>query len=112
MTTKKTETRGGYRPGAGRKAIFDLGQNKRTQIIKEIDAEAKANKTSFGCELGRLIFNPSGDKRLKLAAMQLYVRDVLPKVSERDVTETKITGPAVYLPEQHPRLKAVEGGKK
>ncbi len=112
MTTKKTETRGGYRPGAGRKGVFDLGRKKRTQIIKEIDAEAKANKTTFGSELGRLIFNPSGDKRLKLAAMKLYVRDVLPRVSERDVTETKLIGPAVFLPERHPRLEVVDGGKK
>ena len=35
-----------------------------------------------------------------MQTMQLYVRDVLPKISERDVTETQILKPQIYLPEE------------
>ena len=48
------------------------------------------------------MFGRGKDKRLKLAATQLYVRDVLPKVSERDVTVTEITKPQIFVPEKYP----------
>jgi len=97
-----TENRGGDRDGSGRKSIFDLGQKTRSKIIKQVEAQAKKNGTSFGLELGKLMFAPNAEKRLKMQAMQLYVRDVLPKVSERDVTVTEISKPQIFVPEKYP----------
>ena len=97
-----TENRGGCRPGAGRKTIFDLGDKERAKIVKQVDEQAKKNGTDFGSELGKLMFAPNADKRLKMQAMQLYVRDVLPKVSERNVTVNEIRKPQVFIPEELP----------
>ena len=97
-----TENRGGKREGAGRKAIFELGEAKRKKILKDVEAVAEEKGTSIGQEIGNLIFGRGKDKRLKMQALQLYVRDVLPKVSERDVTVTAITKPQVFLPEKYP----------
>lgn len=97
-----TENRGGKREGAGRKAIFELGEAKRKEILKDVEAIAKKKGTSLGKELAVMMFGRGKDKRLKMTAMQLYVRDVLPKVSEREVTVTAITKPQVFLPEKYP----------
>lgn len=108
MSDKNGQNRGGAREGAGRKPVFDLGQAERENIIKEVRAAAEEKGTSFGQELGALMFGgKKAEKRTRLAAMQLYVRDVLPKVSEREVNEPKWTGPAVYLPEQRPALETI-----
>lgn len=97
-----TENRGGKREGAGRKPIFELGEAKRKAIMKEVEIVAEEKGTSLGKEIGNMMFGRGKDKRLKMQAMQLYVRDVLPKVSERDVTVTEITKPQVFLPEKYP----------
>ncbi len=110
MSVKKTENRGGRRPGSGRKLVLDLGRRRREEIIKQVEAEAKANGTSFGEQLGKLMFGVGGDKRLKLAAMQLYAREILPRVREGEASADDIKGPAIYLPEQRPELEPIEGG--
>ena len=97
-----TENRGGKREGSGRKAMFKLGNKERSKIIRKVQEQAKQNGTDFGSELGKLMFAPRAEKRLKMQAMQLYVRDVLPKVSERDITTTQITKPQVFVPEPYP----------
>ncbi len=97
-----TENRGGSRPGAGRKAIFELGDKERANIVKQVNEQARKNGTDFGSELGKLMFAPNAEKRLKMQAMQLYVRDVLPKTSERDVNVTEITKPQIFVPEKYP----------
>ena len=110
--TNKTENRGGKREGSGRKPIFELGEKERCQIISDVNEKATENGTSFGSELGKIMFGKGGDKRTRLQAMRLYATDILPKMSERDVTETKIVGPAVFLPDKNPRLELVKGEKK
>jgi hypothetical protein len=107
-----TENRGGTREGAGRKAIFELGEAKRKEILRDVAAVAEKKGTSLGRELGEMMFGRGKDKRVKMQAMQLYCRDILPKVSEREVAVSKIRGPAIYLPEQRPSLQSIEGGKK
>ena len=99
MTNDK-ENRGGKREGAGRKPIFELGEAKRKQIMKDVEEIANEKGTSIGKELGNMMLG--NDKRLRMQAMQLYVRDVLPKISERDVTTTTITKPQVFVPEKYP----------
>ena len=110
--TMKRENRGGKRKGSGRKPIFELGEKERCQVISDVNEKAKENGTSFGSVLGDIMFGKGGDKRTRLQAMRLYATDILPKISERDVTETKINGPAIFLPEDHPRLEVISGGKK
>lgn len=99
---KKTENRGGKREGSGRKPIFELGERERRKIIEDVTAQATDNGTSFGSELGKLMFSEGGDKRTRLQAMRLYATDILPKMSERDITVKEITKPQVFLPERYP----------
>lgn len=104
--TKKKENRGGRREGAGRKPIFEIGEQKRRQILMDIDAEAEERGSSMGRELAKMMF--SEDKRVQIQALQLVIRDVLPKVSERDVTVTEVQKPQIYLPEELPDAEGVE----
>lgn len=99
---KKIENRGGKREGSGRKAIFELGEKERREVIQDVKAKAAENKTSFGTELGEIMFGKGGDKRTRLQAMRLYATDILPKVSERDITVTEITKPQIFVPEKYP----------
>ena len=94
------ENRGGAREGSGRKAIFEIGEAKRTEILEAIDTAVQENKTSVGQELAKMICGK--DQRLKMQAIQIYLRDLLPKTSERDVTVTEITKPQVFVPEKYP----------
>ena len=96
------ENRGGKREGAGRRQVFELGEAKRKEIMKDVAESAASKNTSIGKELGDMMFGRSKDKRTKLTAMQLYVRDVLPKISERETTENVILKPEIYLPESLP----------
>lgn len=96
-----SNTHGGAREGAGRKPLLDLAGENREQIIKDVLEEGKKLGLTFGSVLGKLIFETE-DKRTKLAAMQLYVRDVLPKVSEREVNVNEIQKPQVFTPEKYP----------
>ena len=100
MSKTKTENRGGKRKGSGRKSLFALGHEERAQVIKDIDAEFKKNGTSRGIELGKMM--NSSDQRLKMQAYQLFYRDVIPKVAERDVSITEFKMPQVFIPEKYP----------
>lgn len=100
MSKAKTEYRGGKRKGSGRKSLFALGYAERVQIIKDVDSEFKKNGTSRGIELGKMM--TSNDQRLKMQAYQLFYRDVIPKVAERDVTTTEYKIPQVFIPEKYP----------
>ncbi len=96
---------GGEREGAGRpkkEELLELGGESRSEIINTFTRIAEENGTTFGEELAKLVFGKRKEKRLKMQAMQLYVRDVLPKTSERDVTGTEITKPQVFVPEKYP----------
>ena len=96
---------GGAREGAGRpkrEELLDLGGESRAEIIRTIERVAKEHGTTFGGEIANMIFGKNKEKRLKMQAMQLYVRDVLPKISERETTETVILKPEIYLPELLP----------
>jgi len=96
------ENRGGKREGSGRKAILKLGNKERSDIIVKVREQAKKNGTDFGTQLGKLMFAPRAEKRLKMQAMQLYVRDVLPKLAEKDVSVTEIRKPQIFVPEPYP----------
>ena len=98
----KTENRGGKRPGAGRKPLSELGGEKREEIIADVQAVAEKNGTSFGQELGKLMFGRNKDKRLMMSAMQLYARDILPRISEKEATAAEIKVPQIFIPEQFP----------
>lgn len=101
MAVKK-ENRGGKREGAGRKPLLELAGQTRQDIIKQVIQIAEDNDTSFGEVLGNMIFAKRGEKRVKMQAMQLFVRDVLPKVAEQEVTKTSIVKPEIYMPEEMP----------
>jgi len=102
MSTKKTENRGGKRKGSGRKPIFELSDSVRREIIVDVMAEAEANGTSIGRVMGQAIFKPGGDQRYKTQHLQTFLRDVLAKQSERDVTITEFKVPQIFVPEKYP----------
>lgn len=95
------ENRGGAREGAGRKPLLDLSGTQREEIIKQVKAVAEKYGTSLGEVLGEMMFSGK-DRRTKLAAMRLYVGDVLPKVSESHKEVTDHTKPQVFTPEKYP----------
>ena len=49
-----------------------------------------------------MIFKPGGDQRYKTQGIQTFIRDVLAKQSERDVTVTQYKMPEVFIPEKYP----------
>lgn len=98
---EKVENRGGAREGAGRKPLLDLSSEQRKTIIADVESVAAENGTTFGRELGKMMFGMDKDDRTKLAAMKLFSGDVLAKVSEREVTITEHVKPQVYLPEKY-----------
>jgi hypothetical protein len=81
--------------------LLELAGENREQIIKEVQEAGRKLGLTFGEMLGKLIFENT-DKRNQLAAMRMYVADVLPKVSEREVNVTETTKPQVFTPEKYP----------
>ena len=91
---------GGKREGSGRKALLELAGESRVEIIDTVKRIAAENDTTFGEELADMMFGKRKEKRLKMQAMQLFIKDVLPKVSETERTENIVLVPQIYLPEE------------
>ena len=77
------------------------------------EAEARADqegKTIFGVLLD-FIYDTNASLRDRTACVKLALEHTAPKIHEGGETDLAL-GPAVFLPEQHPRLELVKGGKK
>jgi len=115
MTTKagKKENRGGKRPGAGRpKGSRETLSTRQVGDMLD-EAEEKADQedmTIFGVLLG-FIYDSKASLRDRTACIKLALEHTVPKIQEGGEAD-QVLGPAVFLPEQHPRLEVIEGGKK
>ena len=109
MSTKaKNPNWGGARPGSGpKKETLSVRQVKA--ILKEVEDRAeKEGKTIYGVLLD-IIYG--GSERNSMTAAKLIMDYTLIKLHEGGEADQAL-GPAVYLPEQKSRLKAIDGGKK
>ena len=108
MPTRSERNWGGRRPGAGRKPET-LSVRQLAKMEKAADARAKKE--------GRTVYDVildiayQGSEGNRLAASKLWLQYTVPQVHEGGEAD-KALGPAVFLPEKHPRLELVEGGKK
>ena len=115
MTTKTgmKEGRGGKRPGAGRPkgSRETLSTRQVGDMLDEAREMAEQEgKTIFRVLLG-FIYDTDANLRDRTACIKLALEHTVPKLSEGGEAD-KALGPAVFLPEQHPRLEVIDGGKK
>ena len=113
----KNPNYGGQRAGAGRpKEPLSVRQ------VTEMRAKMKARAKITGKDENDILvdwiqaFEADGTPvdigiRDRIACMKLWKEYTSPKITEGGEAD-KTVGPAVFLPELHPRLELVDGGKK
>ena len=108
---EKKDNRGGIREGAGRKPGRETLSVRQ---LKEFERSAKAMAKEHGATLQDVVlaiaYDDEAPRRDRLAAAKLYWDKSVIVASEGGEGD-KILGPAVFLPEKHPRLEVVDGGK-
>ena len=115
----KTEHRGGKREGAGRKSGREpLSVRQVTEMRAKMKARAKITGKDENDILVDWIqaFEADGTPvdigiRDRIACMKLWKEYTSPKITEGGEAD-KVVGPAIFLPEQHPRLEVISGDKK
>ncbi len=124
MTEKaqKQSSHGGKRAGAGRKAGYSPG--RETLSVRQVkdmrDKMADRAKITGKDENDILIdwiqaCEADGTQvdigiRDRIACMKLWKEYTSPKITEGGEAD-KIIGPAVFLPEKHPRLELIDGDR-
>jgi len=111
VNTKKKDNRGGKREGAGRKPGREaLSVRQLREFERAAESMAKEHgKTLQEVVLG-IAYDESSSNKDQLAAAKLYWDKSIIVASEGGEAD-KAAGPAVFLPEQHPRLEVIDGGK-
>ena len=123
MTTKsKNPNHGGKREGAGRKSGYSPGREALSvRQVKDMRAKMQARAKITGKDENDILidwiqaFDADGTPvdigiRDRIACMKLWKEYTSPKITEGGEAD-QILGPAVFLPEQHPRLELIDGGK-
>ena len=64
-------------PVRNQRSLLDVSDTERLRIIEDVHRAAEAEGVNLGEELGRMMCGKNRDKRLKLAAWQCFLRDVL-----------------------------------
>ena len=118
MTEKiqKKENRGGKRAGAGRKPGYSPGREALSvRQAKEFEATARKLAKEFGMTMqeviGRQVYDAEASRKDIQTAVNLFWKYSVIGASEGGEADQAL-GPSVFLPEQHPRLELVKGGKK
>ena len=118
MTEKsqKKENRGGKRAGAGRKPGYSPGREALSvRQAKEFEATARKLAKEFGMTMqeviGRQVYDAGASRKDIQTAVNLFWKYSVIGAAEGG-EDDKSLGPSVFLPEQHPRLEVIEGGKK
>ena len=113
------DTRGGKRPGSGRKPGPVVSKNQRDEMM----AAAKKYAEEHGKSIYEILLDFAYGKqdpgwkmtvRDRLAAMDMFLKYTVARVSEKNVNVKKETGPVVGLPETKPdpaKLISIDGGK-
>ena len=109
---QKVERRGGYRPNAGRKPAVKTSLSTY-QVAKMLRKAKKAAKR-YGKDLDDILLDICYDANIRktevLAAIKVFKDCTMVRPTEEGEAN-QVLGPAVFLPEQRPVLKAIEGGK-
>lgn len=110
--TVKQENRGGARVGAGRPK--GSRETLSTRQVQEMLDEAKERAEKSGKTINSIlldfIYDAEIPKKDRLAAIKLWKEHTMAKITEGGEADTNL-GPAFFLPEKHPRLEVVNGGK-
>lgn len=105
----KVERRGGFRPGSGRKPTIKTGLSAY-QVAKML-RKAKKMASRVGKDIDdvllEFIYHADGRVQDRLAAIKLWKEYAQIKPSEGGEADKQL-GPAVFLPEHHPRLSIVK----
>lgn len=96
-----TTPRGGARPGAGRKAIFEISSGELKGLFKALKKKAKETGKTWQDLFIEHLYTPS-DWREGAAYHKMLTEHIRVQKSERHVEITKHEGPAIYLPEEAP----------
>lgn len=108
-TEQKIERRGGKRPGAGRKPET-LSANQVARMLRRARKWAKSKGKTIDDVLFAFIYSDQERTADRIACIKLFKELTTAKITEGGETD-KALGPAFFLPEKHPRLTLVEGGK-
>ena len=103
--SKKTDGRGGARPGAGRKPTT-LSAWQVDNLLKTLAKKAKETGKDIDQLLVDKVYEAELSDRNFLAAIKLVKDLTQPKLTEGGEAD-KTLGPSIYLPEQKPTLAAV-----
>ena len=103
---QKTEHRGGKREGAGRKPeTLSVRQAKAFEdTAKRL---AKQHGKTMQDVIGEIVYNEKTSLKDCMTAAKLYWDKSIIGASEGGEAD-KAVGPAVFLPEKHPRLELID----
>jgi hypothetical protein len=107
--SEKVERRGGARPNSGPKPQT-LSARQLELMVKEVKRRARREKKTVMGVMLDLVYGQSTSDTLKIQAAKLILDKTTIQVGEGGEAD-KALGPAVFLPEQRPTLKSIEGGK-
>ena len=106
QSIRKKDNRGGKREGAGRKPeALSVRQAKVFQDAAEKLAK-KYGKTMQEV-IGEQVYDPEASRKDVQTATNLFWKFSVIGASEGGEAD-KVVGPAVFLPEKHPRLELVD----
>ena len=109
-TTGRKENRGGARPNSGPKRET-LSVRQVREILESVKKRAELEGKTVTDIFLDIVYDEDAPRRDRMAAGKLLWEYSIIKLSEGGETDQAL-GPAVYLPEQKSRLKAIDGGKK
>ena len=128
-TNQKPDGRGGKRPGAGRPKGYSPGRETLSvrqvkEMLEKANAFAKKHEKTIDEILLEFIYGETDialmaegtiEERLgqkvaikdRIACIKLWKEYTSPKITEGGEGDKEL-GPAVFLPDRHPRLKVVD----
>ena len=107
---KKTENRGGYRPGSGRKPN-EISNKTIDGLLSALKENEKKHGTTWQQELADIMWGT--DKAAKIRVGKILTEVLATKHSSKDININEINGPQIGLPEirQDPAKVIAIGGK-
>jgi len=100
---KKTENRGGARPGAGRPRKKKIYSEKvKGNYLKAARELAKEYGESIEKAVLRLAYLGDTQDAVKVAVLKAYNEALLVKASEKNINVNETRGPAIRLPPTKP----------
>src|SRR5687767_7104665 len=100
---------GGSRPGSGRKPETLSGQQVQ-KMLRAAKRRAKREGKTLDDIILDIAYDTEAPRKDVLAAIKLFKDKTMATISEGGAAD-KALGPAFFLPEKHPRLSVVSGGK-